>query len=61
VRDVAAVRMSASAPFPVVGLVAGATRVPLGRFLLGTLAVTAPTATAVGLVVRALGGTPAAP
>ncbi len=61
VRDVAAVRASASAPFPVVGLVAGATHVPLGRFLVGTLAVTAPTAMAVGLVAWALGGAHAAP
>ena len=56
VRDVAAVRMAATAPFPTVGLVAGATRVPLGRFLLGTLLVTAPCAAAVGLVAWALGG-----
>jgi phosphatidylserine/phosphatidylglycerophosphate/cardiolipin synthase-like enzyme len=61
IRDVAAVRATGTAPFPVVGLVAGATGVPLGRFLVGTLLVTAPCAAAVGLVAWMLGGARALP
>jgi phosphatidylserine/phosphatidylglycerophosphate/cardiolipin synthase-like enzyme/uncharacterized membrane protein YdjX (TVP38/TMEM64 family) len=61
VRDVAAVRIAAAAPFSIVGLVAGATGVPLWRFLLGTVLVTAPSAAVVGFVAWALGGTHTVP
>jgi phosphatidylserine/phosphatidylglycerophosphate/cardiolipin synthase-like enzyme/uncharacterized membrane protein YdjX (TVP38/TMEM64 family) len=56
VRDVAAVRIAGAVPFPVVALVAGASRVPFGRFVLGTLLVAAPSAAAAATIVWLLGG-----
>ncbi len=61
IRDIAAVRVSATAPFPTVGLVAGAIGVPLARYLVGTLVVTMPCAAGVALVAWALGGAHAVP
>jgi phosphatidylserine/phosphatidylglycerophosphate/cardiolipin synthase-like enzyme/uncharacterized membrane protein YdjX (TVP38/TMEM64 family) len=55
VRDVAAVRVSGAAPFPIVALVAGTAGVPLWRFLLGSVLVTVPSALAVAWVAWALG------
>ena len=61
VRDIAAVRVSAAAPFSIVAVVAGAIGVPLARFLVGTLVVTMPCAAAVALIAWALGGAHAVP
>jgi uncharacterized membrane protein YdjX (TVP38/TMEM64 family) len=55
-RDVAMVRLTGLAPFPIVAAVAGASSVPLWRFLAGTLAVTIPSAGAVALLTWLLGG-----
>jgi phospholipase D1/2 len=56
VRDVAAVRIAGAVPFPIVSMVAGASRVPFVRFLLGTVLVAAPSAAVAALVAHALGG-----
>jgi len=55
VRDVAVVRLSSPAPFPTVGMVAGASSVPLWRFLVGTTVVATASAAATALVAWALG------
>jgi len=55
-RDVAMVRLTGVAPFPTVAIVAGASGVPPWRFLIGTMAVTVPSAAATALLAWALGG-----
>ena len=55
-RDVAMVRLTGLAPFPTVAVVAGASSVPLWKFLGGTLAVTIPSVAAVASITWLLGG-----
>ena len=55
-RDVAMVRLTGVAPFPTVATVAGASRMPVWRFVLGTMCVTVPSAGATALLAWALGG-----
>jgi uncharacterized membrane protein YdjX (TVP38/TMEM64 family) len=50
------VRLTGLAPFPTVAVVAGASSVPLWKFLAGTLAVTIPSVAAVAFITWLLGG-----